>query len=226
MPSPTCVREVRAFIGSIGYYRPFLPNFSQIAEPLTALTRKNARFKWSDEAQKTFDFLKESLTVIPLLEFPDTHSEYKLYTDSSGYCVGAVLTQDCVDENNTLVEKPIYFLSHKLSPTQCRYSTVERECYAIHYALDKLHTYLHNAKFTIYTTHKPLKYLLESPMQNKRVQQWALSIAEYNCTVRYIAGKDNTVADLLSRIPNHNDISTTDQISEEGVPTFLTGHMR
>ena len=218
MPSPTCVREVRAFMGSIGYYRRFLPNFSQIAEPLIALTRKNARFKWSDEAQKAFGFLKESLTVIPLLAYPDTQSEYKLYTDSSGYCVGAVLTQDCVDENNTLVEKPIYFLSHKLSPTQCRYSTVERECYAIHYAFDKLHTYLHNAKFTIYTDHKPLKYLLESPMQNKRVQQWALSIAGYNCTVQYIAGKDNTVADLLSRIRNHNDISTTKQTSEEGVP--------
>ena len=217
MPSPTCVREVRAFMGSIGYYRRFLPNFSEIAEPLIALTRKNARFRWSDNAQKAFDFLKESLTVIPLLAYPILGLEYKLYTDASGHCVGAVLTQDCVDENNETVERPIYFLSHKLSPTQCRYSTVERECFAIKYALDRLNTYLHGAKFTIFTDHKPLKYLLESPMQNKRVQQWALSIAGYNCYIQYIAGKDNTIADLLSRLPDNNENIHHESISEESM---------
>ena len=223
MPPPTCVREVRAFMGSIGYYRRFLPNFSEIAEPLIALTRKHAQFKWSTEAQKAFDFLKESLTVIPLLAYPDVRKEYKLYTDASGKCVGAVLTQDCVDENNEPVERPIYFLSHKLSPTQCRYSTVERECFAIEFALDRLNTYLYGAKFTIFTDHKPLKYLLESPMQNKRVQQWALSIAGYNCDVQYIAGVNNTIADLLSRIPDVNDATdvndnaTAEQNSEDNL---------
>jgi hypothetical protein len=74
-------------------------------------------------------------------------------------------------------EKPIYFLSHKLSPTQERWSTVEKEAFAIHYALQKLDHYLHNAEFVIKTDHNPLKYILESMMQNRKVQGWALGIA-------------------------------------------------
>ncbi len=99
-------------------------------------------------------------------------------------------------------EKPIYYLSHKLSRTQCKWSTVEKEAYAIHYALQKLDHYLHGAQFTIKTDHKPLKYLLESPMQNKKIQLWALGMAGYNCDIEYIAGTTNTCADMLSRLPD------------------------
>ena len=179
------------------YYRRFVPNFSKIAEPLIDLTKKYARFKWTSECQTAFDFLKESLTVVPLLAYPDTNKPYVLYTDASNNCIGACLTQKTDDEE----EKPIYFLSHKLSQTQTRWSTIEKEGFAIYYALQKLDHYLHNAKFTIKTDHKPLKYILDSPMQNKKIQLWALSIAGYNTQVEYIKGKENHCADLLSRIP-------------------------
>ena len=179
------------------YYRRFVPNFSKIAEPLIDLTKKYARFKWTSECQTAFDFLKESLTVVPLLAYPDTNKPYVLYTDASNNCIGACLTQKTDDEE----EKPIYFLSHKLSPTQTRWSTIEKEGFAIYYALQKLDHYLHNARFTIKTDHKPLKYILDSPMQNKKIHLWALSIAGYNTQVEYIKGKENHCADLLSRIP-------------------------
>ena len=71
LPAPTCVREFRSFIGMCSYYRRFIPNFSQIAEPIVALTRKYAHFKWSDIHQKAFEFLKDSLTSVPLLVYPD-----------------------------------------------------------------------------------------------------------------------------------------------------------
>ena len=197
LPEPKNVREIRGFIGMCSYYRRFVPNFSKIAEPLIDLTKKYARFKWTSECQTAFDFLKESLTVVPLLAYPDTNKPYVLYTDASNNCIGACLTQKTDDEE----EKPIYFLSHKLSQTQTRWSTVEKEGFAIYYALQKLDHYLHNAKFTIKTDHKPLKYILDSPMQNKKIQLWALSIAGYNTQVEYIKGKENHCADLLSRIP-------------------------
>ena len=57
----------------------------------------------------------------------------------------------------------------------------------------------------IKTDHKPLKYLLELPMQNKKIQLWALSMAGYNCTIEYKAGTTNTCADLLSRKPDDAD---------------------
>ena len=205
LPAPSSVRAVRSFVGCCSWYRRFLPNFSEIAEPLIKLTKKYSRFHWDKKCQAAFDYLKKHLSTVPLLAFPDVNKPYILYTDASATCIGACLCQPC-DEEDSLIpgvkdEKPIYFLSHKLSPTQCRYSTIEREAFAIHYALGKLNQYLQGADFVVKTDHKPLKYLLESPMQNKRIQMWALSIAGYNCKIEYIKGTDNTCADLLSRVP-------------------------
>ena len=169
LPEPKNVREIREFIGMCSYYRRFIPNFSKIAEPLIDLTKKYARFKWTPECQTAFDFIKDSLTVVPLLAYPDTNKPYVLYTDASNNCIGACLTQQTEEDE----EKPIYFLSNKLSPTQKRWSTIEKEGFAIHYALQKLDHYLHNAQFTIKTDHKPLTYILDSPMQNKKIQLWA-----------------------------------------------------
>ncbi len=220
LPVPTCVREVRSFIGMCSYYRRFIPNFSKIAEPVIALTRKHAHFKWSETHDKAFQYLKDSLSVVPLLAYPDTNKPYTLYTDASGTCIGACLTQACDSDSdlerlpNVSNEKPIYYLSHKLSKTQCKWSTVEKEAYAIHYALQKLDHYLHGAQFIIKTDHKPLKYLLDSPMQNKKIQLWALSMAGYNCSIEYIAGSTNTCADLLSRRP--------DEVCLDGSKTLQT----
>ena len=134
---------------------------------------------------------------------------YTLYTDASDTRVGACFTQPIDGEDEVIPgirnEKPIYYLSHRLSDTQCRWSTIEKEAFAIHFALQKLDHYLHNAEFIIRTDHKPLKYLLESPMQNKKIQLWALGISGYNCKIEYIAGPENTCADLLSRLPSTKD---------------------
>ena len=195
------------------YYRRFIPNFSQIAEPIIALTRKYAHFKWSDVHQNAFEFLKDSLTAVPLLVYPDPNKPYVLYTDASDTCIGSCLTQECDGD-----EKPIYYLSHKLSRSQCKWSVVEKEAFAIHFALQKLDYYLHNSQFVIRTDHKPLKFLLESPMQNKKIQLWALGMSGYNCSIEYIAGTTNTCADLLSRHPDNvqqaSDIQSTDEVDQ------------
>jgi hypothetical protein len=207
LPVPRTVREVRGLIGTCSYYRRFIPNFSKIAEPIINLTKKHARFKWNQECQTAFEYLKESLVVVPLLAYPDTNKPYVLYTDASDSCIGACLTQQTEEGE----EKPIYFLSHKLSDTQTRWSTIEKEGFAIHYSLQKLDHYLHGAQFVIKTDHKPLKYILDAPMVNQKLMRWALSIAGYNCKVMYIEGKNNHCADLLSRIPG----VPTDQDAEQ-----------
>ena len=91
--APTTVREVRSFMGMCSYYPRFIPEFSQIAEPIIALTKKYARFQWSQDCQKAFEHLKESLTVVPLLAYPDPNNSYVLYTDASDTCIGVCLTQ-------------------------------------------------------------------------------------------------------------------------------------
>ena len=161
MPNSTTVKHVRSFLGMCNYYRRFLPNFSEIAAPLVALTKKYAKCKWSSSCQAAFKELKKSLTIIPLLAYPKLDKPYTLYTDASHGAIGACLTQEC-DESETFMpgiknEIPIHFLSHKLSDTQTRWSTIEKEAYSIHFALQKLDHYLHNAEFTIKKDHKPLR---------------------------------------------------------------------
>lgn len=108
-----------------------------------------------------------------------------------GWCRRGSHTSTCSTEWN--------YLSHKLSDTQTRWSTVEKEAFAFHFALQKLDYYLHNSRFVIRTDHKPLKYLLEAPIKNKKIQLWALGISGNNCQIEYIPGTQNTCADLLSR---------------------------
>ena len=134
--APKTVRQVRGFIGMCSYYRRFIPNFSSIAEPLINLTRKWAKFKWDDTCQNAFEKLKGCLADMVILAYPDPNKEYNLYTDASDYAIGACLTQKVFDpQEQKEVEKPIHFLSHKLSETQTRWSTIEKEAYSIHYAL-------------------------------------------------------------------------------------------
>ena len=98
-------------------------------------------------------------------------------------------------------EQPLCYLSHKLSPTQTRWPTIEKEYYTIYFALQKLDHYLHNEKVIIRTDHKPLQHLLDSPKQNKKIQLLALSIGGYNAKIEYTEGKKNVCADLLSCMP-------------------------
>ena len=200
---PSDVRGVRSFIGMASYYRRFVDDFSEIAEPLINLTRKNVKFEWTDSCQQSFDILKHKLTTPPTLAYPDLIKPFVLYTDASDYCVGAVLVQE-IDG----IEKPIQYLSHKLTDTQRKWPVIDKEGYAIVYALQKLDHFLNGAAFVIKTDHKPLKYLFSSEMKNKKVQLWGIIISGYNCSIEYVQGKKNTKADMLSRLHHTNDYET------------------
>ena len=93
---PTCVKELRSSIGMSSYYRRFIPNISEIAEPIIASTKQHAHYKWSKKHDRSFQYLKDSLSVVPLLTYPDPNKSYTIYTDASGTCIGACLTQSCV----------------------------------------------------------------------------------------------------------------------------------
>ena len=200
---PSTVREVRSVLGMASYYRRFIPRFAKIAEVLISLTKKYARFTWEDRHQAAFDEIKSQLTEVPLLAYPDPNKPYILYTDASNSTIGAVLVQRAEGEQwipGIYDEKPIYFISHKLSPSQVKsYSTPEKEMFAIHYSFNKLHHYLYNSDVTVKTDHQPLKHLFTTEQKNRRVQKWGLTIASYNAKIEYLKGTDNIIADLLSR---------------------------
>ena len=183
MEPPKTVREVRSFLGMTSYYRKYVPDFSKTARPLNLLTKKNAKFRWSSEAQSAFEKLKEALLRAPILAFPDIRKPFKLYTDASQYALGAVLTQEHEGQ-----DRVIQFISHQFSEQRLKWPTIEREAFAIIYSLEKLRPIIIGTDITVYTDHKPLKHLFTSEMKNPRIQRWAIILGEYNCKIEYISG--------------------------------------
>ena len=161
-----------------------------MSEVLIALTKKHARFTWNKECQDSFEQLKTMMTEAPISAYPDPSGVDILYTDASDQCVGALLAQESDDG-----EKVIHYLSHKLSDSQKKRTTIQKEGFAIVYTLEKLNHYLQGAKFVIRTDHKPLKYLFSAEMKNRKIQMWAIKISAYNCSTEYLEGRKNTHAD-------------------------------
>lgn len=127
--------------------------------------------------------------MVPLLSYPDISKSYTLYTKASHYTVGAVLTHSCNSGKEIVLgEKPSYSNSHKLSSTQKKWSTLDKEAFVVHYALQKLLHYLHDVQFTIKTNHQPLKYLLQSEIKNGNIWMMALNTMSYNAKIKYLPG--------------------------------------
>ncbi|KAF8766374.1 Retrovirus-related Pol polyprotein like [Argiope bruennichi] len=158
-PTPTTKTQVRAFLGLAGYYRRYIPEFSVIAAPLTDLLKGKIRkstVDWNEACQKAFDKLKDKLTGNPVLYSPDFTKPFILQCDASNIGVGAVLSQ--LNDKNE--EHPIMFSSKKFSKTEQKYSTTERECASIIFAVQKLRCYLDGyQKFVIQTDHNRLVWL-------------------------------------------------------------------
>ena len=164
---PRDLKGVRSFLGMTGFYRQCLPDYAQIAEPLEELKRKYAHFVWGPSQSEAFEKLKQLLTSSHVMTAPRTDRPYKLYTDACDYAVGAILVQ--VDDSGT--ERVIQYVSHSLSSVQRRWATIEKEAYAVVYAISKLRPYLYGADFTVYTDHKPLTSLFTKEMQNTKIQR-------------------------------------------------------
>ncbi len=168
-------------------------------------------WEWGEEQEQAFRTLQQLLQTDCVLAYPRTDRPYKLYTDASDYAVSGILVQ--LDDDG--IEKVIQYVSHQLSESQRKWCTMEKEAYAIVYSLNKLRAYLWGAKFEIITDHKPLRSLFLSEVANTKVQRWAVLIAEFGAPIKYLEGKRNIRADMLSRIrPQEVDVVDTDDFIE------------
>ena len=194
---PSTKKQVRSFLGLTGFYRNYIPNYSTIAAPLTDLTKKGAPNKvvWGDPQERSFVSLKQHLTSYPVLKLPDMTRQYVLRTDASDLGVGAVLMQE---HDNELF--PVAFASKKLSMRERAYSTMERECLALVWAVQKFQLYLYRRAFVLQTDHQPLVYLNRAKLSNSRIMRWALFLQSYSIRIEAIKGSLNVGADYMSRI--------------------------
>ncbi|KAL0156516.1 hypothetical protein M9458_047762, partial [Cirrhinus mrigala] len=196
-PRPTTKKEVRSFLGLIGWYRRFIPDFATLATPLTELLTKAVKtpLPWTDECDTAFRNLKNRLCTRSVLQSPDFSQRFLVQVDASATGLGAVLAQGSTGE-----ERPVVFLSRKLLPREQRYSTIEKECLAIKWALESFRYYLLGREFDLETDHRALSWINTMKDHNARVTRWYLSLQPFQFQVRHIPGKMNVVADYLSRV--------------------------
>ena len=204
MPAPTDLTEVRKFLGFMGYYRKFIPKYSDIAHPLTNLTRKDIPFEWSKACQAAFEMLKEYLLQEPILKCPKPDQPYILYTDASKYAWAGVLTQAYAYKEETkeyVIHHPITYVSGLFKGPQLNWAALTKEAYAIYMVARKLDYYLREAETTIRSDHLPLKTFLLKNTKNDKVNNWGVELAsKYTLKFEYVKGIKNTLADTMSRL--------------------------
>ena len=214
-PKPTDRTTTKSFLGLCSYYRRFIKNFAKIANPLTELTKTSVKFKWSPDAQKSFETLKQKLIESPVLAYPDPKKQYILQTDASFFCIGGILSQR--DKNG--YDHPIAYMSKTLSKTQQNYDIREKEALACILAVEKYRPYIEGTHFIIQTDHKNLKWLFKNAVSG-RLGRWALRLMEFQpFTVEHKPGKSNTNADVLSRIPIKSQDNNINNISVVELPS-------
>jgi transposase InsO family protein len=193
---PSTVRGVRGFIGFANYYREFIPRFSEIAQPLTNLTKKDVQFQWGDVEQAAFERLKELLVRAPVLAPFDPEKETRVQPDSSGYCIGGELSQ--LTEDNKW--RPVAFYSKKCLPSEVNYPIHDKELLAIVRCLEEWRSMLRSVRsFTILSDHKNLEYFMKKQQLTERQMRWALELSQFRFKIVHQPGKKAVVPDALSR---------------------------
>jgi len=193
---PINLTGIRSFLGLAGYYRRFILDFSILASPLSHLTKKNVKFEWGEEQDKAFNLLKGKLCDFPVLIHFDPEKPVELRCDASGYGLGSALLH-LTDEGPRVIQ----YASRLMSDCEKKYSTTEKECLAVVWAIEKFKQYLNGLTFNVVTDHCALCWLRTKSTLPGRLCRWALQLQPYQFKVVYKSGKLHKDADCLSRFP-------------------------
>ena len=211
-PRPSCVVELQRFLGSLNFYRSYIPGLAGLAAPLYDLTKKGARWLWSDTCEKAFDSLRHKLTNEPvMLAFPNWEQKFVIEADASTRAVAAVLSQR---NKRTGQLHPIDFFSSALSTAQKNYSAGQLEAWALVAACRKWRTYLGaRGEVELITDHCPLKWLRKQRDPRKTYARWILELEEFSYDIIHRPGRENSLPDYLSRVP---DLELDKEVQEDG----------
>ncbi|UYV84908.1 hypothetical protein LAZ67_X003957 [Cordylochernes scorpioides] len=195
LPPPRDLRCLRSFLGS--------------------LLKKNSRFIWTEECQRSFEGLKEALCSKPILQLFNPSLATHIYCDASTSGIGAVLKQEYPDGT----QKPFTYFSRALRGAESKYTITELELLAVVETCKRYHPYISGSHVIVHTDHKALIWLNSFKHTNGRLFRWSLKLSEYDLDFNYNKGCENHEADMLSRLPysyflsaqalkqNQNDLS-------------------
>ena len=208
-PRPKNRKELQSLLGIANFNRRFIKDFAVIAKPLSTLTSCKVTFKWGNEEEEAFQTLKKCLSETSILGLPDWNLPFQMETDASEIATGALLFQ--IDKNKQKVS--LSYHSRTLNPTQSKWSATERELFAIVDSIKKYSVYC-NGKVIFHTDHEPLKNIRGQRDPRGKIGRWLITLDSVDCDLHYIAGKDNVVADSLSRIVTKDDLDYEDKAEE------------
>ena len=188
---PSTVKQLRGFLGLVNYYKKLYHHRSHILEPLTRISSSKSKFSkgWGPEQDAAFARIKSLMARQVLLHFPDFSKPFDVYTDASDYQLGGVIVQNGF---------PVAFYSRKLNSAQRNYTTMEKELLSIVETATHHRGILYGFKVRFHSDHKNLSF---ENFNSERVRRWRLLLEEYDYSFEYTPGKDNVVADMISRYP-------------------------
>ena len=200
-PAPTTIQALEQFVGMVNFYHVFVPGAAEVMKPLYNALSTKPRPKvldWTPELDLSFKKAKHLLADATLLHHPVPGARTVLTTDASDIAIGGVLEQNidgCL--------KPLAFFSRQLKKAEKNYSTIDRELLGIHSAILHFRYFLEGRDFTVYTDHKPLVAAMKkkSELKSGRQSRHLATISEFTTDIQHVAGKENVVADALSRAP-------------------------
>lgn len=191
------IKELQSFLGLTNWFKDFIPDYANIALPLTSLLPKEAKWNWGKEQQGALNKLVDIVQSQPCLRHFDPTKPTSVYTDSSDFAIGGWIGQPAEDHKI----HPVVYWSRKLTKAELRYAIPEKELLALVALADAHRPYLSGSNVTLRTDHKPLVWLQSQPVLTPRQVRWVCKLQELNLNIEYIPGTLNTVADFLSRQP-------------------------
>ncbi|KAF1327429.1 reverse transcriptase, partial [Globisporangium splendens] len=200
-PVPQNVKQLRQWLGLANYLHKYTRNYAALVQPLTQLLKKDIEWEWSSDHQMAFAEVKRSLREAPVLAIANHDKPFHVVCDASDYAIGCALMQHD-DEGH---ERVVSYQSRQLRPAERNYPVHDKELLAMKYSLVKFRVYLlGEERFAIYTDHAPLRTAVKTPHLSQRMARWFSFFAEYNFVVHYKPGKTNILADALSRRPDYD----------------------
>ena len=186
--TPKSRRETMKLLGTINWFRPFLPGLSGKLLKIYDKLKKGSVFKWNLEDSKVVNSLCDEIKLATVLHHPDYNDVFVLETDASDHSLGAVLSQN---------SKPIGYYSYKLTPVESRYTTMEKEGLSVVKSLNFFKDIIFNSKIIIKCDNRNVIFMKEN--LNSRVQRWKLLLEEFDYKIEFLNGYENKLADHVSR---------------------------
>ena len=199
-PSPQKVKELRRVLGLFGWFRKFIPHYSEITQPMAKLLRKGTTFHWTKEQENSLQELKIRLLHSEVSAFPQFNLPFYLAVDSSSKGIGYMLYQKHPDENGNFDKiRVVRFGSKALNHWQRSYEPTKLELLGVVTSITDLSSYLKGNRFVVECDHKVLRPLIEKQLKGAIYDRWLAILQQYNFEIRYKPAAQMHVPDALSR---------------------------